>query len=80
MAARWAEIEEQAKRRWRQIPDSCFEELEHRRGLFVSLLQIFHGMTRQEAEHEIDQLSAATDRPAAPPSPARSWWPWRRRA
>ena len=64
-----------------QIPTGHFEELERRRGLLVSLLQIFHGMTRQEANREIDQLSATSDRqpPLVPVvKERRGWWPWRR--
>jgi hypothetical protein len=79
MATHWSEIKERAKRHWGQLPDGRFEELERRRPLFVSLFQIFQGMTRQDANREIDQWSATTDQPA-PASRGRSWWPWRRRA
>ena len=79
MATNWPELKERAKRRWGQLPDGRFEELERRRGLFVSLFQIFHGMTRQDAEREIDKWSTAADRPA-PASRRRAWWPWKWRA
>jgi hypothetical protein len=72
MATHWPEIKEHAKRRWGKLPDGRFEELERRRTLFVSLLQIFHGMARQDADREIDRWSATTDRPA-PTSRSRSW-------
>ena len=78
MATHWSEIKELAKRRWGPLPDGRFEELERRRALFVSLFQVFHAKTRQDAEREIDQWSATMDHPA-PASRGRSWWPWKRR-
>ena len=78
MATHGSEIKERAKRRWGPLPDGRFEELERHRPLFVSLFQIFHGKTRQDADREIDQWSATTDQPA-PTSRGRSWWPWKRR-
>jgi uncharacterized protein YjbJ (UPF0337 family) len=78
LAGAWDQVKQSAKREWGHLPDGRFEELEHRRLLFVSLFQIFHGKTRQDAEREIDQWSATTDQPA-PASRGRSWWPWKRR-
>ena len=79
MATHGSEIKECMKLGWEPLPDGRFEELERRRALFVSLLQIFHGMTRHDADREIDQWSATADQPA-PASRGRSWWPWRPRA
>ena len=79
MASHWSEIKDRARRTWGQLPDGRFEELEHRRTLFVSLFQIFQGMSRQDANREVDQWSVTADQPA-PASRRWSWWPWRNRA
>ena len=79
LAGAWNEVTQSAKQEWGQLPDGRFEELERRRPLLVSLFQIFHGKTRQDADREIDQWSARTGQ-TAPASRGRSWWPWKRRA
>ena len=79
MATPWSEMKDRARRKWGQLPDGRFEELEHRRALFVSLFQIFQGLSRQDANREVDQWSGTADRPA-PAARGWSWWPWRRRA
>ncbi len=55
MAAHWPGMREQAKRQWGDVPTGSFEELERRRSFFVSLFQMFFGMTEDEAEREIDK-------------------------
>ena len=46
-------IKLEAKRKWGQIPDDRFEELENNRDWVACLLQLSHGMTQDEAEREI---------------------------
>jgi hypothetical protein len=64
LAGAWNGFKQSAKHEWGHLPDGRFEELERRRALFVSLFQIFHGKTRQDADREIDQWSATMDQPA----------------
>ena len=69
MVAHWAQMQEQARRRWGQLPTGRFEDLERSRDWLMCLFQILHGLTPGEAEREIDRW-------VAPASPARSWWRW----
>ena len=57
MAAHWPGMRLQAQREWGHLPDAPFDELERRRAVFVVLLQSAYGMTREEAERELDRWS-----------------------
>ena len=65
MVTRRPGMQEEAKRLWGEVPTGSFDELERRRRLFVSLFQMFFGMTEDEAEREIEQW-------ITPPPPAGS--------
>ena len=52
----------EVRHRLAHLPERPFEELARSRDLFVSLFQIFHGMTPEEAEREFDQWCAPDEK------------------
>ena len=75
LAGAWNEIQQGAKQEWGQLPDDGFEELERHRDLLVSLFQISHLVTREEADHQIGQWRPQVEYLAlAPPAPAPARW------
>ena len=71
LADAWNEVQQGAKQAWGQVPADGFEELERHHDLLVSLFQISHLVSREEADREIDQW-----RPQAiETAPVRApWW------